>query len=213
MICPNCNAENSDGSLFCHDCGTKLEPTTEGQSTTYTAPINHNGASAQNQGTTAYGGAQTTFTQNQAYCETGTQTANVGYNAPAPNYGTYNYAQNAQAVNKDSRNGFAIASFVISLLNLICCLGLAFPVSIAGLVFGIMGTKSNRKGFSIAGIIINILSLLVFVMIVVFYFWIIAQVFSAFSSFDMNDMYDMYDYYEYLPNAGSLCMDFLKNIF
>lgn len=210
MICPNCNAENSNGSLFCHDCGTKLETATEEQNTVYTGQINYSGANSQTQGIPPYGGAQATYTQNQPYGGADAQTANMRYNAPAPNYGTYNYAQNVQSVNKDSRNGFAIASFVISLINLICCFGLAFPFSIAGLVFGIMGTKSNRKGFSIAGIVINVLALVVFVTVVVFYFWVIAQVFSAFASFDVNDMYD---YYEYLPDTGSLCMDFIKNIF
>ena len=57
--------------------------------------------------------------------------------------------------NNGKGNGLAIASMVIGIVNLItCCLPiLGFPVSITGLVLGILSRNSEKKKMAVAGII------------------------------------------------------------
>lgn len=51
------------------------------------------------------------------------------------------------------RNGFATASFIISLVGLLLCF-LIVP-QILGIVFGLLGLKSEKKGMAISGIVIS----------------------------------------------------------
>lgn len=65
-------------------------------------------------------------------------------------------------VQYEKRNGFAIASFVISLAGLLVCF-LIIP-QILGIVFGLLGLKSEKKGLAIAGIAISTIT---FVLVIV----------------------------------------------
>lgn len=99
-----------------------------------------------------------------------TQTSGVysEHTAPAPNYSVYQ-----EPVKQESnKGGFAIASLVLSLISLIPC---CFPVlQILGLIFGIIGIKSDKKGLSIAGIIISVISAIISLILLVLYGAIVA---------------------------------------
>lgn len=60
------------------------------------------------------------------------------------------------------KKGFSIASMVLGISGFIaCCLPLiGYPVTITGLVLGIIGIKKGGKGMAIAGIITSAISLL-----------------------------------------------------
>ena len=58
-------------------------------------------------------------------------------------------------------DGYAIAALCLSIASLLCCciVYLQIPVAIAGLVFGILGVKSNQKVMAIVSIVISAISL------------------------------------------------------
>ncbi len=268
MKCPICNTENVNGSLFCCECGGKLEPefagvpfsnevrhqnvspvdagaqqektmnvqnpTAMGDFPSQNSDVNdiqatntaHNSSysfSNENMGQKAPNGSYSfqngyapSYTPNNSY---GFQTGNTG--AFNQNYaGTYQTANTNSTApcsthkpvdyTREARNGYAISSFVISLINLILFAGFGFPFSVAGIVFGIIGVKSNRKGLSIAGIVLNALSILVVVLLIVFYVALIVQLAPGIAQ-GFSDAFDMYDMYD--PYYGSLCINFLRSIF
>jgi hypothetical protein len=79
-----------------------------------------------------------------------------------PASGVYQ-AQNTQitASGTTDKKGFAIASLVLGLCSLLAFLlpFLGFPVSIVGLIMGVVGYKSSKKGFAIAGLILSMIGL------------------------------------------------------
>lgn len=54
-----------------------------------------------------------------------------------------------------SKNGFAIAGFVLSLTSLF----ILWPLAIPGVVFSAMGMKSDKRGLATAGLVIGIVAL------------------------------------------------------
>lgn len=55
------------------------------------------------------------------------------------------------------RQGAAIASFVLGVLNLLswCIPFVGFFMALAGIITGIFGIKSTKRGFAIAGIVLS----------------------------------------------------------
>lgn len=72
-----------------------------------------------------------------------------------------NYYQNPQQPAPEKK-GFSIASLVLGLVGLIawCLPLLGYPVTIVGLILGILGIKKGGKGMAIAGIILCAITLL-----------------------------------------------------
>lgn len=66
-------------------------------------------------------------------------------------------------VQHTNKNGFAIASLVISLVGLIMCF--LFIPQILGIIFGIIGLKSEKRGQAIAGLVISSITIIVAVFI------------------------------------------------
>ncbi len=63
----------------------------------------------------------------------------------------------------DSKHGSkAIISLVLGCCGIVAWIIplFGFPVTIAGLILGIMGMKSNRRGIAIAGVVLSILFLI-----------------------------------------------------
>ncbi|MDQ2086659.1 hypothetical protein RBH29_09505 [Herbivorax sp. ANBcel31] len=73
--------------------------------------------------------------------------------------------QNRVKEGDSERNKFAIASLVISIISLIFSL-IMIP-QIIGLIFAILGMKSEKKGISIAGLIISIIAILLGVIAII----------------------------------------------
>lgn len=62
------------------------------------------------------------------------------------------------------KKGFAITSFVLGLLSLLCCcMGLSFVLAPLSLIFGIIALvkKQGGKGLSIAGIVMSVISIII----------------------------------------------------
>ena len=66
-------------------------------------------------------------------------------------------------VDKDKK-GFAIAGFVLGIVSFIPYLEW---LGILGIIFSVMGMKSEKKGFAIAGLVISIISLLLLSLFIV----------------------------------------------
>lgn len=66
-----------------------------------------------------------------------------------------------QAPQPQQSKGFSIASLILGIFGFVAwCIPLfGYPVTITGLVLGIMGTKKGGKGMAIAGIIMCALTL------------------------------------------------------
>ena len=60
------------------------------------------------------------------------------------------------------RQGPAIASFVLGVLNLLtwCIPVIGFFMAVAGIVTGIFGIKSSKRGFAVAGIVLSAIGLI-----------------------------------------------------
>ena len=75
----------------------------------------------------------------------------------------YNQAQPAA-----KRNGMALAGFILSLVNVFCCLG---GLNLFALIFSIIGLvkakdyNGDRKGLALAGLIITILAMVISVVV------------------------------------------------
>jgi hypothetical protein len=71
--------------------------------------------------------------------------------------------QNTQAAvpGATDKKGFAITSLVLGINSIWAWYFpyLGFPVSIVGLIMGVVGYKSSKKGFSTAGLILSIIGL------------------------------------------------------
>ena len=68
--------------------------------------------------------------------------------------------QNASLIDK---SGHATASLVLGIIGLIAWFIplLGFPVTIVGLIFGVLGQKSSKKAIAVAGLVLSIVGLVV----------------------------------------------------
>lgn len=124
---------------------------------------------------------------------------NNGYNGNNPFTGNYNgypqnnmYGDNGMPEQKGS--GFAVAAFVISLVNLIlCCTCLSVVTVPLCLIFALITLIGKRrgKGFAIAAIVISVISAIFFV----YYGYIVYKVTPDFIYFaeNQNQIIEEYD--------------------
>ena len=110
--------------------------------------------------------------------------------------GQYNSPYNAP-VQAPGPNGFHIASLILGILSILCCVCVAFwgvpnlVLGVTGLILGIVGNKKNKHGLGTAGIVCSIIG--IGLAIIVFAFTALLK--SAFSVLPSN-MYDIYDWLE-----------------
>jgi len=153
MICPSCNASNLEGAQFCTGCGATLP--------TYSAP-------EVSQPVPEAPPVPPTYAAPPA----------PTYQAP-PNYAappSYNQAYTPYPVapaaggGSGSKDWAAIASLVLGIVSIPCCclsvmyfwigIFISLAAGILGVVFGVMGMKSNKKGMAIAGLVCGIFGLI-----------------------------------------------------
>jgi hypothetical protein len=92
------------------------------------------------------------------------------------------------------REGFAVASLVLSLLSVFtcCCLAINFlfasitalVMGVLALIFGIIGTKSARKGVAVAGIVLGS------ILIVIALLFVFIGLLSSSGNHPTNTIYD-----------------------
>lgn len=173
MKCRNCNTDVPDNSIFCPECGLKLEPV-QSDPVTDSLAMNketENGQFSPSQESASYGEAinkPDEPKQNQPF-ESG-EPPRVIYpgRESVPNYFVQASAMASTAPygavkerNRDAKNGYAVASLVISLINVFCFFFTAFPLSVTGIIFGAVGIRSNRKSAAVIGLVFSILCIII----------------------------------------------------
>lgn len=160
MLCPNCNHDIPDKSVFCPECGCQLPsctPAPESDSFLNDAPV--------------YSSPDFSSSSQQP-----DQGQNPAFDSGYP-------SQNAEIASEGDpgRNGFSVASLVISLISTVfCCFGIMLPFQISSLIFGILGCKSQKKGMAIAGIVISVIGMLL-ALIAIVYIIVCLSAVTAFS--------------------------------
>lgn len=188
MKCNNCNTEVPEKSVFCPECGIKLE-SVQTDSGIDLQEVNHETESGQfspSNEPASYGETINEPEQKQPF-ENG-KSPRVIYpgRENVPNYFVQASANASTAPygavknrNRDALNGYAIASLVISLINVFCFFFTAFPLSVTGIVFGAVGIRSNRKSAAIIGLVISILCIIIALFVGIFIIFSIAEFSSS----------------------------------
>ena len=160
--CPYCGALNPDDSIFCSKCGNSVS-----------IPAQPQAYQPQNTG----GYAQPPLPPPAPYA--------------AP-YATQPYA--AQKPGDPGKNWMSILSMILGILAvLVCCIPyIPLFFGLGGIVFGILGMKSQQKGMSIAGIITGGVGL------IIGGFYLVGILFAAASPEWFEGM--MSEFEQYLPN-------------
>jgi len=90
---------------------------------------------------------------------------------PAGDPASYMSPEDSAALGDPSKNWAGLTGIIVSLAGLIpciCCWPLTVLTSICGIVFGVIGLKSQRRGMAMTGIIVGgVLLLLIVVLFVV----------------------------------------------
>ncbi|MCL2538864.1 MAG: hypothetical protein FWE66_00855 [Oscillospiraceae bacterium] len=137
--CPYCSTLNPDDAVFCSNCGGSVN---------IPAPP-----------------AQPFAQQNPG--------GYAPYNPvppQAPQYATpYSDPYAPQKKGNPSRNWMGILAMILGILSfLICCVPyISLPFGLCGVIFGILGLKSQQRGMSIAGIITGVIGLIIAVVLLI----------------------------------------------
>lgn len=177
MNCPKCSANNTPEAMFCAVCGTPLNaapPVAPYQPPVSEAPVVEQVPEAP---------AAPSYTAPAApVAPSYTAPAAPSYTAPTYNtapqqqqYQSYQqqpYAsvpQYSAPVGDTSKNWAGVTSMITGISSILCCIT-AFGgviLSIAAIVFGVMGLKSQKKGMAIAGLITGCIGIVLsFIMLV-----------------------------------------------
>ncbi len=195
MNCPKCNYDNADNAMFCANCGGKLEfingyspvdmerpvdvsadiPATNDVSGTPQLPV----YGAQTPAAPAAPVNDTYPTYSNAPAP-----APVQQSAPFPAYGQqpmqpqqnmqpYNgsgYQYNNTQRPGQQRDWAAITALVCGILSFPCCFTFygGVVMSIAAIVFGILGLKSSKKSMAIVGIVLGGVALVLTIVVIIF---------------------------------------------
>lgn len=165
MKCYSCNTENPDGSMFCSECGEKLQVTDNSFKETEIVPAEQKVAPQCDNTCSDNTAAFNEYIAETVYPKQNTVTNYFNEATKNASTAPYGYESVYPDKSRIRAEAFSISSFVISLVNL-CTLSLNIPFAIVGLIFGIIGVKSSKKGFSITGIILSAISLVAFFFII-----------------------------------------------
>lgn len=165
-ICPKCGRELQDKSLFCVNCGQRMdviEPLTfEPASNVPTEPVMPQEAQPEQPQTPPPVQAQTPPpVQPQTPPPVQMQTS------PPVQMQTPSSVQQAEEPKKHS--GLSIASLVLGIVGLVSCGTLMVPEVLA-IVFGLVGIKDkkHKRGMAIAGTILGVVSIVAFIALIMY---------------------------------------------
>ncbi|MBP5555916.1 MAG: DUF4190 domain-containing protein [Lachnospiraceae bacterium] len=94
--------------------------------------------------------------------------------------GQFNSPYNAP-VQAPGPNGFQITSLVLGIMSILCCFCIwlwfwgipSIVLSIAGIIFGIVGNKKNKHGVGTAGIVCSIIGIVLGIIMLVFTIFVV----------------------------------------
>ncbi len=167
MYCRNCGKKLPDDAVVCDGCGTPTGVQSDGNDQYYGQGSDSQGRSEDESYRSgydnSYGNGYGAYGNGYDYGGPNGYGYGNGYNNGYNQYyggGPNNFRPGG------ARRGFAIASMVIGIVGLagICCSMFSMGIisilcGIAGLVFGILGMKSNARGMAVAGIVMAVLNL------------------------------------------------------
>ena len=169
MYCINCGKELPDQTKKCPECGQILDPSYQEEQG------DGSGASVSDQKQTSQGweDGYTYDSTDEGPNREDEETQYDSSTADGPREGyqnsiVYDYHKvqsdgnvDPDAPVKPERSGFAIASFVLSLISILCCCVwyVAIPLAILAIVFAVLSMRSKNRGLAVAGLIIGIISL------------------------------------------------------
>ena len=163
--CPFCSTQNPDESVFCLSCGQNMnipqaQFTPEAPVYQQPQPVVQPPQQAPVGSFAPPQAPASGFTPPpQPYAPPSYQSQPTGY-APAA---APVQAKQAPKVGDASKNWAAVLGMILGILSLVlCCVIYVAPIfALAGLIFSIMGKKSQKKGMAVAGMITSILGLVV----------------------------------------------------
>lgn len=158
-VCKNCGAQNRDTSLFCEECGTRLEEAPVAGTPVTDEPAAPEGAFS--------GQPEQDEPQQNVYRQSAQQ--NV-YQQPA-------YNAVPQEPEKKSGNWMTITSLILSILSIVCCCldVFALILAIASIVLAIIALVQHKgnKGMAIASLIVGIIGFLTAIYLLIYAFVIL----------------------------------------
>ena len=173
-ICPKCGRELQDKSLFCVNCGQRMdviEPLTfEPASNVPTEPVMPQEAQPEQPQTPPPVQAQTpppVQAQTPPPVQPQTPPPVQMQTSPPVQMQTPPSVQQAEEPKKHS--GLSIASLVLGIVGLVSCGALMVPEVLA-IVFGLVGIKDkkHKRGMAIAGTILGVVSIVAFIALIMY---------------------------------------------
>lgn len=170
-VCPYCNASNPDDSVFCAVCGKSFAaPEAPPQQQFPPQPPAY--PPQQDFAPPPAYPPQQDFAPQPSYPPQGPPVPQYGAPQPqVPPYGGGAGVPPAPFVPGDpTKNWMGILAMIVGILSiLICCVWyLSLILGGAGLIFGILGRKSQKKGMATAGMITGIIGLSIALIVVIF---------------------------------------------
>ncbi len=146
VICPACQVANAQGSAFCSNCGVKLTgPAAEAQPTAIVCP-----------------NCRTSNLAGSTFCSNcGARLFSAKVNTVTP-FLVQPVPAEPSKQRAAEHNWKAIVSLILGIIGIFAWLIplIGYPVTIAGLVFGIIGLKSQKSGMAIGGMVLSIIFLM-----------------------------------------------------
>ena len=173
-ICPKCGRELQDKSLFCVNCGQRMdviEPLTfEPASNVPTEPVMPQEAQPEQPQTPPPVQAQTPPpVQPQTPPPVQPQTPPPVQMQTSPPVQMQTPPSVQQAEEPKKHSGLSIASLVLGIVGLVSCGALMVPEVLA-IVFGLVGIKDkkHKRGMAIAGTILGVVSIVAFIALIMY---------------------------------------------
>jgi hypothetical protein len=163
--------------------------------------------------------------QTQAAQNTGMQGSYNVPIAPQPIYAQgqqspqYAGAQPGLNPAANSRDKFGVAALVLGIASIFCCccismflgaFGAIVPgiMGVLGVVFGILGIKSNRKGMAIAGLVCGAITILLVIGLMVLYLAIMPDMIANPEAYGLPP-----DYFETMAEQLGLPSDYFEDVY
>ena len=171
MYCMNCGKKLPDDAKVCDNCGMPVGQYQRQEENSHASGNYGYGSAAGYDGNSGYDHT-TGYDSDFGY------ERSSGYNQSSYEYGNGSYTSTEQPPARSG--GVAIAALVLGILGAVsCCFPIiSIPVSIAGIVCGALGLKSDRRNMAVAALTVCIVFLILAIA------WLILGTVAAMSYMD-----------------------------
>lgn len=199
MYCKNCGSQMAENSKFCSNCGaivTNDNLNSQNRNYSYGQNNMNNGYINQSNMINEQGNLNNSYT-NQSNMSYGQTNLNNNYSN-----------QNSYENNSDKKEVLGVVSLILGIISLLLAFFLnilILPVSITGLILGIVNKRRNGK--KIAGIILNSIATAIIVIMVIIAFFVFGL-----DLFDNNTNSYVVGYYD-CKGVNSSTDDYLVSLY